>query len=92
MVERAFIALTIAVLVLVPQTGNYYLTLLIPAVILLARRGWWLAFGLLIAAPWAILAWLPGYEAVLMPMLVGLFFGWMIFRDGDRAANEQQAL
>jgi hypothetical protein len=71
--ELILIAVVIpSVLILVPQTGNYYLTLLIPAVLIAAQASKYRAqgaalFGLAMVSPWLIP---QGMETLLLPLLV----------------------
>jgi hypothetical protein len=82
-----FMALVLAFsLIMLPQTGSYYLALLIPLVMIslwrartLGQRRWmvWLAAGLFLASPWLHVA--SGFalnEALISPALAILLYIW----------------
>lgn len=73
--SEVFVVSTIlACLLLIPQTGNYYLVLLIPPLLVLFRRGGWLlrlAVAAAIASPWLMRSLPnPSLEALLLPLYV----------------------
>jgi hypothetical protein len=77
-------------LLLVPQTGNYYLVLCIPILMITLYRlrsdkQWrWLGYALVIIAvlsPWLwLLLGLPDVETLVTPLLVGLAWGVSLIR------------
>jgi hypothetical protein len=86
-----FVCGTILVtLLLVPQTGNYYLVLCIPILMITLYRlrmpsQWrWLGYGLVmltIISPWLwLLLRLPDVETLVTPLLVGITWGVTLIR------------
>lgn len=73
-VETLAVSAILACLLLVPQTGNYYLVLLIPPLLVIFQRGGWLRrveVGLAIVSPWLMRALpTPSLEALLLPLYV----------------------
>jgi Glycosyltransferase family 87 len=90
--------LMIVAVLLIPQTGSYYMVLLIPPILVCIYKGqvlrekWlvWLACTLAIISPW-FYWWLGGeespLEALLLPLYVGLIWGGVYFRYRASAAR-----
>jgi hypothetical protein len=80
LVDFALTALILCLLLL-PQTGNYYLMLLIPPLLVIFQRGGWLlrlGVGIAIISPWFMRALPnPSLEAVLLPLYVLLLWSWV---------------
>lgn len=84
-------------LLLFPQTGNYYLVLLIPPLLVTAHRAlllapvwrWltWLAVAGAIFSPWVFFALedgKPTYDTLGVPLLVGLLWGGVLLATRER--------
>lgn len=93
------ITLMIAAVMLIPQTGSYYMVLLIPPILVCVYRAqilpekWlvWLACALAVISPWAY--WQASgeaaqSEALLLPLHVGLIWYAVYFRYRSSAAKQ----
>ncbi len=93
------ITLMIAVVMLIPQTGSYYMVLLIPPLLACIYRAqilpekWliWLACGLAVISPW--IYWQTSgesaqSEALLLPLHVGIIWYVVYFRYWSSAAKQ----
>jgi hypothetical protein len=89
-VENFAVTLCIVCLLLLPQTGNYYLVLLIPPLLLIFSRGGTLrrvGVLLIIVAPWLMrLLPDPSLEALLLPLYALLLWSPNLLNGGNNAA------